>query len=141
MIVRHLIDEISIIDTLTGQVSFGGTLSYPVVSAAVIQVNDMMYAFAGINSDASSLNNWQYAYFGPTDAPIVAPSQPPTNTPSTSPSQPLTNVPTGLTANSTQSPDPITNSPTESPIRSKGPSQFPTVDPTQNSLPTNTPTS
>eukprot|EP01084_Bolivina_argentea_P092756 166855_1 len=76
---QNVITEVSVINTVTGQVTSGGhLLSGGIEYAAAIELNAMIYVFPGhLNGGLSG----QYVDLTPTDTPSAAPSTAPTNAP------------------------------------------------------------
>eukprot|EP01084_Bolivina_argentea_P008504 15912_1 len=124
----NYLDVVQVIDTETGHISFGGNMSFGVYESAVINVNNIVYAFGGYNIYLSMQRNWQYYTLPQTNHPTRSPStstQPPTPSPTFSPSNTPTNSPTAPSYSPTNAP---TKAPTISP--SNTPSFSPSIYPT-----------
>eukprot|EP01084_Bolivina_argentea_P046115 84899_1 len=121
---RTVINEVQVIDCISGTVTSGGFLDYAVYGSSVIIVDSIFYMFGGMRGShtgsfsSHSINSWQY---------LNLQTQQPTNQPTTNP----TSLPSDNTINPSISP---TNDPTFEPTFK--PTIEPTTNPTNNLLPT-----
>eukprot|EP01084_Bolivina_argentea_P297116 511802_1 len=127
------IDEVEVINIYTNKVTLTARLNYPISSAAIINVQDRISVFGGVDHAhkpyKTEVNKWQY--FDLPTAPTAAPTLPSVS-PTISPSQQTVSPTIDPTSNPTKDTDNPTNAPSFSP--SAGPTQpsiHPTYDPTQ----------
>eukprot|EP01083_Nonionella_stella_P191734 709439_1 len=101
------IDEFQVINTLSGNVTSGGYLSYPTRVSGVVSIGHIIYAFCGIENvrgQFKAISRWQYCDLtltlpptaDPTQEPTIIPTKGPTTHPSQFPSVSPTEVPTNM---------------------------------------------
>eukprot|EP01084_Bolivina_argentea_P001627 3000_1 len=107
-IYRFNIDQLQVINTITGEISLGPLLNYGIYGTAAINVHDIAYAFGGCIYDDNLLypDKWQYDILTPfpTMSPTVetlSPTMMPTVEPTFIPTKQPTIIPTSIPTNVT----------------------------------------